>query len=108
MHTFVLFINFSVILETYGECLLFYISAIICGVMAIVMAFMASNLGTIFEATYSISGAIKAPVDGIFFAGMTAPWVSTKVSYIIYCENKTLLIITIFWKILISFLYFHF
>ena len=47
--------------------------------MAIVMGFLASNLGTIFEASYGISATILSPVDGVFVTGMFAPWANSKV-----------------------------
>ncbi|CAL4067563.1 unnamed protein product, partial [Meganyctiphanes norvegica] len=46
------------------------------GLLSIVMATLISKLGTLFQAAYSISGAIASPLDGIFIAAMAFPWVN--------------------------------
>lgn len=49
------------------------------GMVGIGMAFVVGNLGTINHVIYAIDGAIGGPLCGLFFIGIFAPWVSTKV-----------------------------
>ncbi|XP_076063469.1 sodium-coupled monocarboxylate transporter 1-like [Oratosquilla oratoria] len=49
-----------------------------CGLIAIVFAFLVSNLGTLFQVAYTIKGAIGGPLDGLFVTAIIAPWVTTK------------------------------
>ncbi|XP_068244728.1 sodium-coupled monocarboxylate transporter 1-like [Palaemon carinicauda] len=46
--------------------------------LAIGSALLVAQLGTLFQAAYSISGAIIGPFDGLFITGIGAPWVNAK------------------------------
>ncbi|XP_064115943.1 sodium-coupled monocarboxylate transporter 1-like [Macrobrachium nipponense] len=46
--------------------------------LAIGSALLVAQLGTLFQAAYSISGAIIGPFDGLFITAIGAPWVNAK------------------------------
>ncbi|CAL4084603.1 unnamed protein product, partial [Meganyctiphanes norvegica] len=51
--------------------------SLFAGLSSIVMASLISQLGSLFQAAYSISGAIASPLDGLFIAAIALPWVNT-------------------------------
>ena len=59
------------------------ITAAIVGIIAVGFGLLMGQLGTIFQAVYSLTGALKGPVDGIFVTGMFAPWANIKVRLLI-------------------------
>ena len=61
----------------------FLLIAAIVGVIAVGFGLLMGQLGTIFQAIYSLSGALKGPVDGIFITGIFAPWTNLKVKKLI-------------------------
>lgn len=49
------------------------------GLVAIGVGLLAGKLGTINYVLSLVSAAIRGPLCGLFFVGMCAPWVNTKV-----------------------------
>lgn len=50
--------------------------AVLIGLISIGMAFLASNIGTVFEASYVLAGATNGPIFGLFVMGMFVPSVN--------------------------------
>lgn len=50
--------------------------AVLIGLISIGMAFLASNIGTVFEASYVLAGATNGPIFGLFVMGMFVPCVN--------------------------------
>ncbi|KAB7494286.1 Sodium-coupled monocarboxylate transporter 1 [Armadillidium nasatum] len=52
------------------------------GLMGVGLAFIVARLGTIFQVTYSVSGALIGPLDGLFITAISAPWVNKKGAFV--------------------------
>ena len=50
------------------------------GVSGIFLGMLAGQLGNVFHVSSSVSGSILGPMQGMFIAGIYAPWVNAKVS----------------------------
>ncbi|XP_071543627.1 sodium-coupled monocarboxylate transporter 1-like isoform X1 [Panulirus ornatus] len=50
----------------------------IAGLLGMCLAFLVAQLGQIFTVAYSICGALKGPVEGLFLAGICMPWTNKK------------------------------
>ncbi|KAL7640631.1 UNVERIFIED_CONTAM: hypothetical protein RMT77_008906 [Armadillidium vulgare] len=50
--------------------------------MGVGLAFIVARLGTLFQVTYSVSGALIGPLDGLFITGISAPWVNKKGAFV--------------------------
>lgn len=49
------------------------------GLLAIALGLLAGNLGSIFQMTQTVLGAISGPLIGIFISGICIPWANAKV-----------------------------
>lgn len=54
-------------------------SAVATGLLAIALGLLAGNLGSIFQMTQTVLGAISGPLIGIFISGICIPWANAKV-----------------------------
>ncbi|XP_076067585.1 sodium-coupled monocarboxylate transporter 1-like [Oratosquilla oratoria] len=52
--------------------------SLVSGLCAIALAMLVSNMGTIFQLSNVANSVVCGPVNGLFLAGICAPWVSTK------------------------------
>ncbi|XP_042893720.1 sodium-coupled monocarboxylate transporter 1-like [Penaeus japonicus] len=48
------------------------------GLLAIALGLLAGNLGSIFQMTQTVLGAISGPLIGIFISGICVPWANAK------------------------------
>lgn len=54
--------------------------AVIYGVLSVLLAFGAQNLGAIFQVTMTAVGATSGPLGGIFLCGLFIPFMNKFVS----------------------------
>ncbi|KAK3867908.1 hypothetical protein Pcinc_026669 [Petrolisthes cinctipes] len=72
----------------------------IAGLSAIFLGFGAGQLGNVFHVTYSISGSIMGPMQGIFLAGLFTPWVNCKGATVGFITALTYNIVVVVGKFL--------
>ncbi|CAL4128793.1 unnamed protein product, partial [Meganyctiphanes norvegica] len=59
-----------------AACNVTRILSCLAGLLSIGMAFLIAQMGTLFQAAYTISGALVSPLDGLYITAIAAPWVN--------------------------------
>ncbi|XP_048248390.1 sodium-dependent multivitamin transporter-like [Haliotis rufescens] len=61
-----------------GMAILSRIIVIICGCLAIALAFVVSQLGSVLQASYTVYSILNGPTFGLFVLGMFFPWANAR------------------------------
>ncbi|KAG7153319.1 Sodium-coupled monocarboxylate transporter 1-like 2 [Homarus americanus] len=50
----------------------------VTGILSVGCGLLSGQLGSLFNVAYSINGALKGPLDGVFLTGILVPWANKK------------------------------